>query len=111
MNREWAPTGDYTAPSMERSPEVFNALREIDRVGCDFFCDVHGDEELPHVFFAGSQGSTRWNNRLAGLLKTAALAYQAANPDFGDVRYNYGQDSCGREEGFFREPQVHYKTA
>ncbi len=31
--------------------------------GVDFLLDVHGDEELPHVFVAGSDGIPRWAER------------------------------------------------
>jgi murein tripeptide amidase MpaA len=47
LNREWGPTGDYAAPTLERSPEVLHTLGEMDRVGVDFFIDVHGDEARP----------------------------------------------------------------
>jgi murein tripeptide amidase MpaA len=33
LNREWTSTGDYEAPTLERSPEVYHVLNEIDRVG------------------------------------------------------------------------------
>jgi len=99
LNREWASSsklyGDYKAPTMERSPEVFLILQEMDKTGVDFFLDVHGDENLPHNFFAGAQGASRWNNRLSALLQRLAEAYQSANPDFGDLAYNYGNDEVG----------------
>merc|ERR1719320_1384764 len=65
LNREWAPTGEYDAPTLKRSPEVFHVLCAMDGTGCDFFLDVHGDEELPHNFFAGAQGVKNWSPRLA----------------------------------------------
>lgn len=40
LNREWGDSGDYKAPSMERSPEVFHALNKLDQTGCDLFVDV-----------------------------------------------------------------------
>merc|ERR1711865_636013 len=95
LNREWAPTGDYEAPTLKRSPEVYHILNEMKNIGVDFLCDVHGDEELPHNFFAGTQGCPSWTDRHAWLHQTLAKAYHAANPDFGDVRYNYGNDKIG----------------
>ena len=47
LNREWATTGDYIAPSLERSPEVFHVLREMDAIGVDIFVDVHGTHTCP----------------------------------------------------------------
>mmetsp|Transcript_28129 Transcript_28129/g.51425 ORF Transcript_28129/g.51425 Transcript_28129/m.51425 type:complete len:500 (+) Transcript_28129:66-1565(+) len=99
LNREWASSpkhyGNYKAPTMERSPEFFLILQEMDKTGVDFFVDVHGDEELPHNFFAATQGASNWNAKLAILLQRLAEAYQSANPDFGDLAYNYGNDEVG----------------
>eukprot|EP00854_Cymbomonas_tetramitiformis_P011460 gene11460-13545_t len=50
LNREWK------TPCPENSPEVFHVLREMADLGCDFNLDVHGDEELPYNFIAGSEG-------------------------------------------------------
>jgi len=99
LNREWASSpkhyGQHKAPTMERSPEVFLILQEMDNSGVDFFLDVHGDENLPHSFFAGAQGASRWTNRLSLLLQRLAEAYQSANPDFGNLAYNYDNDEVG----------------
>merc|ERR1711990_150852 len=51
LNREWGCTGEYEAPTLKRSPEVYHLLREMGNTGVDFLLDVHGDEELPHCFF------------------------------------------------------------
>ena len=40
LNREWAPTGDYAAPTRERSPEVLAVLERVTATGCDLFVDV-----------------------------------------------------------------------
>lgn len=96
LNREWASTGDYLAPTLERSPEVFHVLKAMDETGCDFFLDVHGDEELPHNFLAGAQGVKNWSPRLAKLHQDLCEAYRAANSDFGDLAYNYSNDEAGK---------------
>ncbi|RJF99303.1 M14 family metallopeptidase [Noviherbaspirillum saxi] len=49
LNREWL------SPSLESSPEVWHVKRRIEKVGCDVFLDVHGDERLPYVFAAGGE--------------------------------------------------------
>ena len=49
LNREWV------APSLARSPEVFQVRAAIQQTGCDFFIDVHGDETIPYVFAAGNE--------------------------------------------------------
>lgn len=82
LNREWATvTGDYEAPSAERSPEVFAVLSEMDRKGCDFFLDVHGDEELPFVFFSGSEKTPAFDERMQHLHGFFISRYGKANAD------------------------------
>eukprot|EP00966_Prymnesium_polylepis_P070886 1646857-Prymnesium_polylepis.1 len=56
LNREWATTGEYEAPTLARSPEVHHALRAMDATGVDVFADVHGDEALPFTFVSGAEG-------------------------------------------------------
>ena len=46
LNREWASTGDYEAPTLARSPEIYYILQALDRCGCQGFLDIHGDEEI-----------------------------------------------------------------
>lgn len=50
LNREW------DNPSAERSPEVLAIRAAMDATGVDFAIDVHGDEAIPAVFFAGFEG-------------------------------------------------------
>jgi len=110
LNREWAPTGDYDAPTLHRSPEVVHILKKMESIGgVDFFCDVHGDEELPHNFFAGTQGLSSWNDRQAWLHQALAEAYQKANPDFGSLLYNYGNDERGEADMRCADAQVAHR--
>jgi hypothetical protein len=51
-------------------------LAEMDRVGCDFCADVHGDETLPYNFLSGSEGLPAWGPRLKQLQDTFAEAYK-----------------------------------
>ena len=87
LNREWACSGKegdadyYEAPTMERSPEVYNVLKAMDETGADAFLDVHGDEELPFSFVAGAEGCPNWGPRLQGLQGAFLAAYSRANTD------------------------------
>ena len=101
LNREWDSLKDketgkirYEAPTLERSPEVYYVLREMDRIGVDMAMDVHGDEELPHVFLAGGQGTKVWGPRLEMLFSALAINYSKACPDFGELQFGYGNDSA-----------------
>jgi len=44
LKREWCSTKNYTAPTLERSPEVYHELNEMIQTEVDVFVDVHGDE-------------------------------------------------------------------
>jgi murein tripeptide amidase MpaA len=94
LNREWASTGDYEAPSLERSPEVYHVLRKMDETGVDVFFDVHGDEVLPYNFLAGSEGMPNWGPRLKSLHGAFLAAYERANSDMQRT-YGYSPDAPG----------------
>ena len=93
LNREWSSTGgeEYIAPTLERSPEVYYLLQEVDRTGCDCFLDIHGDEELPYNFIAGPQGVPNYGPRLAHLLNVLCSAYARACPFF---QVGHGYDAA-----------------
>lgn len=92
LNREWASTGDYEAPSLERSPEVFHVLGAMDRTGVDAFVDVHGDEALPFAFCAGAEGCAVWGARIRALQGAFVGAYSRANPDM-QSQFGYTPDA------------------
>ncbi len=56
LNREWLE------PSAERSPEVLAIRNAMDATGAHFAMDVHGDEAIPAVFFAGFEGIPGWTD-------------------------------------------------
>jgi hypothetical protein len=70
---------------MERSPEVFKTLQKLDTTGCDLFVDVHGDEELPHIFLAGEMGVPKWSDRMAELYRLFVTAQLQADPVRGRI--------------------------
>jgi len=88
LNREWANSGVYAAPTLERSPEVWHCLAAMDATGVDFFVDVHGDEEIPMNFVSGMEGLPAWGPRMEALQGAFVNSYARANPDMqGGVSY------------------------
>jgi len=83
LNREWASTRKYQAPTLERSPEVFYVLQEMDKTGVDVFVDVHGDESIPLNFIVGNEGL--WDERLQALHGAFVGAYARANSDMQKI--------------------------
>jgi murein tripeptide amidase MpaA len=81
LNREWTTKGDYEAPTLERSPEVYAVLNKMDETGVDVFLDIHGDEELPYNFICGATHIPQWGPRLKSLHGAFTAAYSRANSD------------------------------
>lgn len=88
LNREWAN------PSLEKSPEVFHVINKMEETGVDLFYDVHGDEALPYVFLAGSQGTPSYNDRLAHLRDKFSEVLKLASADF-QSEFGYDIDAPG----------------
>ena len=89
LNREWEN------PSLDKSPEVFHVMKKMDQTGVDLFYDVHGDEALPYVFLAGSQGTPNYSERLASLREKFAEALLLASADF-QTEFGYELDAPGQ---------------
>ena len=88
LNRAWSN------PSLEKSPEVFYVINKMQQTGVDLFYDVHGDEEIPFVFLAGSQGTPSYNDRLAHLRNKFAQVLKIASADF-QTEFGYEVDALG----------------
>ncbi|WP_372828840.1 M14-type cytosolic carboxypeptidase [Psychrobacter maritimus] len=88
LNREWLN------PSLEKSPEVFHVISKMEATGVDLFYDVHGDEALPYVFLAGSQGTPSYNDRLARLRDKFSDVLKLASADF-QSEFGYDIDAPG----------------
>ncbi|MDX1787171.1 MAG: M14-type cytosolic carboxypeptidase [Psychrobacter sp.] len=88
LNREWL------SPSLEKSPEVFHVINKMEATGVDLFYDVHGDEALPYVFLAGSQGTPSYNDRLARLRDKFSDVLKLASADF-QSEFGYNIDAPG----------------
>lgn len=89
LNREWEN------PSLENSPEVYYALKEMDKVGVDLMLDVHGDEAIPYNFVAASEGIPSYTKEMENLEETFKNYWMDISPDFQD-KYNYGKDEPGK---------------
>ena len=80
LNREW---------------EVFFVRERMLETGVDLFLDIHGDEGLPFVFVAGTEGVPNYNPRIAALEAQFKNALLNASPDFQD-EYGYEKDAPGQ---------------
>ncbi len=89
LNREWE------TPRLKESPEVFYALKKMDEIGVDLLLDVHGDEELPYNFVAGSEGIPSYSKKMKKLEDLFKEHWMLTCPDFQD-KYNYGPDEPGK---------------
>ncbi len=76
LNREWH------APTLEKSPEVFQVRAAMDETGVDFAMDVHGDEAIPANFLAGFEGIASWTDALGEKYYEYGRRLAAATPLF-----------------------------
>lgn len=88
LNREWSN------PSLENSPEVYVVREKMHETGVDIFLDIHGDEALPYIFVAGTEGVPHYSEKTAALETLFKTAFQAACPDFQD-EVGYPKDAPG----------------
>ena len=88
LNREWL------APSAERSPEVLCVRQKMQETGVDLFLDIHGDEAIPYVFVAGTEGVPSYGERIAALEARFKETLALASPDFQDT-HGYDKDAPG----------------
>ena len=70
-------------------------MKKMDEAGCDLFLDIHGDEEIPFNFLAGSEGIPSFNERLRDLQTTFSTAFVRASPDF-QPKPGYTVDEPGK---------------
>ncbi len=92
LNREWM------TPSTERSPEVLAVRNAIHAVGCDAFFDIHGDENIPHVFVAGTERLPDRTPQQEQEQAAFCADFRMASPDF--------QTEHGYEAGKFAAEQL-----
>lgn len=86
LNREWQN------PTVERSPEVYFVREKMHETGVDLFLDIHGDESIPYIFVAGTEGVPSYNSRIADLETQFKAALKNASPDFQD-EHGYEKDA------------------
>lgn len=89
LNREWLE------PTIEKSPEVYYVRQKILETGADAFIDIHGDEAIPYVFIAASEGVPSYNDKMAKLESDFLTHLTAVNPDF-QTQYGYPKDEPGK---------------
>jgi murein tripeptide amidase MpaA len=99
LNREWLE------PSMEKSPEVFLVREKMKETGVDLFLDIHGDESIPYVFVAGTEGAPSFNERLAALQEKFKHYLLLASPDFQN-EHGYAIDEPGKANMSMATPWV-----
>ncbi|RZI79536.1 MAG: hypothetical protein EOP15_23625, partial [Pseudomonas sp.] len=85
LNRAWQ------SASVDTSPEVLFAQAQMKQYGVDAFIDVHGDEEIPHVFTAACEGNPGYTPRLAKLEEQFRSTLCSITADF-QTSHGYTRD-------------------
>jgi len=89
LNRAWQ------SANSEHSPEVLFVLQHMQRIGVDLFLDIHGDEEIPHVFTAGCEGNPSYTPRLAALEEDFRSRLVGIGAEF-QTRFGYPRSQPGQ---------------
>ncbi|SEA20635.1 M14 family metallopeptidase [Alkalimonas amylolytica] len=89
LNREWQ------SPSMEQSPEVYLVRQKMLDEGVDMYLDVHGDENIPYNFLAGSEGVPCFDERMRSLEQNFRQYLLMASPEFQN-EHGYEVDAPGK---------------
>ena len=89
LNREWQ------TPSMDTSPEVYLVREKMQQTGVDMYLDVHGDENIPYNFLAGSEGVPCFDERMRTLEQSFRQFLLMATPEFQN-EHGYEVDEPGK---------------
>lgn len=89
LNRAWQ------SASEAQSPEVYFVQQQMRKVGVDLFLDIHGDEEIPHVFTAGCEGNPGYGPRLQQLEGDFRRRLVASGAEF-QTAFGYPLDAPGQ---------------
>lgn len=89
LNRAWQ------SASEAETPEVHFVQQQMRCIGVDLFLDIHGDEEIPHVFTAGCEGNPGYTPRLAALEEEFRRRLVDMGAEF-QTRYGYPRDEPGQ---------------
>jgi murein tripeptide amidase MpaA len=89
LNRMWQ------SASAADSPEVCFILGQMRKVGVDLFLDIHGDEEIAHVFAVGCEGNPGYTPRLAQLEHEFRSRLVDVGAEF-QTQFGYALDEPGQ---------------
>jgi len=89
LNRAWQSASEAD------SPEVYFVQQQMRAVGVDLFLDIHGDEEIPHVFAAGCEGNPGYSPRLERLEEQFKQLLVQHGAEFQTV-FGYSRDEPGQ---------------
>ncbi|RMN41617.1 Murein tripeptide amidase MpaA [Pseudomonas syringae] len=88
LNRAWRDSTEA------QSPEVLFVRQQMEKYGVDMFLDVHGDEEIPHVFTAACEGNPGYTVHQRQLEERFRSRLSEVTVDFQTV-YGYPRSAPG----------------
>ncbi|WP_122670159.1 M14 family metallopeptidase [Pseudomonas viridiflava] len=89
LNRAWQDSTEA------QSPEVLFVRQQMEKYGVDMFLDVHGDEEIPHVFTAACEGNPGYTVHQRQLEERFRSRLSEVTVDFQTV-YGYPRSAPGQ---------------
>ncbi|MEA1761792.1 M14-type cytosolic carboxypeptidase [Pseudomonas syringae pv. tomato] len=89
LNRAWQDSTEA------QSPEVLFVRQQMEKYGVDMFLDVHGDEEIPHVFTAACEGNPGYTAHQRQLEERFRSRLSEVTVDF-QTAYGYPRSAPGQ---------------
>lgn len=77
-------------------PEVLLVRDEMERTGVSLFLDIHGDEELPYVFFSTAEEVPGFSAQALARQSKLIAAFKQASPDV-QTEHGYQAGRFGEE--------------
>ncbi len=91
LNRIWRKD------TPEKSPEIFYLKQQMQKTGVDCFIDIHGDEDIPHVFFSNTDGVPSMTSERIAVREKFENILSRVNPDF-EPGHGYPTDKPGEAD-------------
>ncbi|RMV36614.1 M14 family metallopeptidase [Pseudomonas syringae group genomosp. 3] len=89
LNRAWQDSTEA------QSPEALFVRQQMEKYGVDMFLDVHGDEEIPHVFTAACEGNPGYTAHQRQLEERFRSRLSEVTVDF-QTAYGYPRSAPGQ---------------
>ncbi len=84
------------APARKSARKCCSFSSRWKKYGVDLFLDIHGDEEIPHVFTAGCEGNPGYTSRIEKKLEEHFRSHLKHQTKDFQTKHGYTRDEPGK---------------